>query len=139
MLKHNDWCTGLDYMEERLSYLALQGWYHVDSAKVFNLLSNTDKWRSTHRTHPIPLQTIHDEPFIRPISQQVYPRRETHVCRVCRSIKLASPRDASEDFGIPNFGQLFGAQIEEDWEHKVCGLMLGYDQNVVIDSILIKL
>ena len=26
MLKNNDWCTGLDYMEETLSYLALQGW-----------------------------------------------------------------------------------------------------------------
>ena len=25
MLKHNDRCTGLDYMEETLSYLALQG------------------------------------------------------------------------------------------------------------------
>ena len=36
MLKHND------YMEETLSYLALEGWYNVDSAKVFNLLSATD-------------------------------------------------------------------------------------------------
>jgi len=26
MLKHNDWCTGLDNMEETLSYLALKGW-----------------------------------------------------------------------------------------------------------------
>ena len=36
MLMHNDWCTGLDFMEETLSYLALQGWYDIDSAKVFN-------------------------------------------------------------------------------------------------------
>jgi len=42
MLKHNDRCTGLDYMEETLSYLALQGWYDIDSAKVFNLLSAAD-------------------------------------------------------------------------------------------------
>jgi len=52
---------------------------------------------------------------------------------------LTSPRDASEDVGIPNFGQLFQAQIEEDWGHKVCGLVLGYNQNVLIDGILIKL
>jgi len=26
MLKHNDRCTGLDYIEETLSYLALEGW-----------------------------------------------------------------------------------------------------------------
>jgi hypothetical protein len=26
MLKQNDWCTGLDNMEETLSYLALEGW-----------------------------------------------------------------------------------------------------------------
>jgi len=44
MLKHNDRCTGLDHMEETLSYLALEGWYDVDSGKVFNILSATDKW-----------------------------------------------------------------------------------------------
>jgi len=37
--KHNVRCNSLDYMEETLSYLALQGWYDIDSAKVFNLLS----------------------------------------------------------------------------------------------------
>ena len=47
MLKHNDRCTGLDYMEETLSYLALQGWYDIDSAKVFNLLSAAHKRRNT--------------------------------------------------------------------------------------------
>ena len=30
-------------------------------------------------------------------------------------------------------------QIEEDWGHKVSGLMLRYDQNVLIDSIFSKL
>jgi len=58
---------------------------------------------------------------------------------VCRSIKLASLRDAPEDFGIPNFGQQFCAQIEEDWGHEGSGLMLGYDQNVLLDSIFVKL
>jgi len=58
---------------------------------------------------------------------------------VCISIKLTSLRDASEDSGIPNFGQLFRAQIEEDCGPKVCGLMLGYDQNALFDSIFIKL
>jgi len=47
ILKDNDRCTGYDYMEETLSYLALQGWYDIDSANVFNLLSAADKWRNT--------------------------------------------------------------------------------------------
>jgi len=139
MLKHNDRCTSLDYMEETLSYLALQGWYDIDSAKVFNLLSATNKRRSTCRAHLLRLQTIEDEPIIRPVSQQLYHLRETHVHGVCRSIKLTSLRDASEDLRIPNFGQLFCAQIEEDWGHEVSGLVLGYDQNVLLDSIFIKL
>jgi len=139
MLKHNDRCTGLDYMEETLSHLALKGWYNIDSAKVFNLLSATDKRQSTRRAHLSRLPTFQDKPIIRPVSQQLYHLRETHVRRVCRSIKLTSLRDASEDFGIPNFGQLFWAQIEEDWRHEVSGLVLGYDQNVLIDSIFIKL
>jgi len=40
---------------------------------------------------------------------------------------------------MPNFGQLFHAQIEEDWGDVVSGLVLGYDQNVLLDSIFITL
>jgi len=139
MLKHNDPCTGLHYMEETLSYLALQGWYNIDSAKVFNLLSATNTWRSTCTAHLLRLQTIQDEPIIHPVLQQVYHLREMHVREVCRNIKWTSLRDGSEDFGIPNFGQLFRVQIEEDWGHKVRRLLLRYDQNVLLDSIFIKL
>jgi hypothetical protein len=42
MLMHNNRSTGLDYMEEILSYLALQGLYNIDLANAFNLLSATD-------------------------------------------------------------------------------------------------
>jgi hypothetical protein len=58
---------------------------------------------------------------------------------VCRSIKLTSLRDASEDFEVLNIGPPFCNEIEEDWGHKVCGLVLGYDQNVHIANTLIKL
>jgi hypothetical protein len=44
---HNDRCTGLDHIEETLSYLALQGWYDIDSEKDFNLLTATHQRRST--------------------------------------------------------------------------------------------
>jgi len=126
-------------MEETLSYLALEGWYGVDSAKVLNLLSATNKWRSTHQVHLLRLQTIQDEPIILLGSQQVYYLSETHVRQVCRGIKLTSLRDTSEDFRIPNFGQLFHVQIDEDRGPEVCGLVLGYDLNVLTDSIFIKL
>jgi len=139
MLKHNDWSTGLDYMEETLSYLALEGCYNIDSAKVSNLLSTIDKRRSTHRAHLLCLQTIQDEPILHAVLQQVYHLRDMHIHAVCRSIKLTSLRDASEDFGIPNIGQLFCAHIDEDWGPEVCGLVLRYDQNVLINSIFIKL
>jgi len=79
MLMHNDQCTGLHYMGETLSYLALQGWYTVDFAKVFNLLPATDNQLKTCRTHVLHLETIQDKPFIHPSSQQVYHPRETHV------------------------------------------------------------
>jgi hypothetical protein len=106
-------------MEETLSYLALEGWYDIDSAKVFNLLSATDKWRTTPRAHLLRLQTIQDDPIIRAVSQQVYHLREMHVRGVCRSIKLTALRDASEDSRIHKFGQLLRAQIDEDWGHNV--------------------
>jgi len=88
MLKHNDWSTALDYMEETLSYLALQGWYDIDAAKVFNLLSGADKRQNTRRAHLLRLQHCQDEPFFRPVSPQVNHLRETPVRGVCRSIKL---------------------------------------------------
>ena len=40
---------------------------------------------------------------------------------------------------FPTFGRLFHAQIEDDSGHEVIGLVLGYDQNVLLDSIFIKL
>jgi len=122
-----------------MSYLALEGWYDIDSAKNFDLRSATDIRRTTHRAHLLHLQTIPDEPIIHHSSQQVYHLRETHVCGVCRCIKLTSPRVESEDFGIPNYGQLFCAQIDQDWGHEFSGLVLGYDQKVLIDSICIEL
>jgi len=62
-----------------------------------------------------------------------------HVRWVCRSIKLTALRDASEDFGIFNFGVIFRLQINEDWGHDDSQLVLGYDQNVLLHSIFIKL
>jgi len=72
MLKHNDWCTGLDYIEETLSYLALQGWYDTDSAKVFNLLLAGGKRRNTCQANVLLLHNCQKEPFFRPVSQQVH-------------------------------------------------------------------
>ena len=139
MLKHNDWCTGLDYMEETLSYLAFQGWYDSDFAKDFNQVSAAEKQRNTRRAHLLRLHNCQKEPFFRPVSQQVHELREPHVRDMCRGIKLTSPRDASVDFGIPNFGQLSHIQIEDDWRHEVSGLVLGYDLNVLIYSVCIIL
>jgi len=118
MLMHNDQCTGREYVEETLSFLALQGWYDIDSERVFNLLSATVKQQSTPGAHLSRLQTIQYEPFIHSVPQQVYYLRETHVCKECRSIKLTSFRDAAEDFGFPNFGQLFHPQIERTGDPK---------------------
>jgi hypothetical protein len=94
-------------MVETLSYLALQGGYDVDSAKVFDLLSAADTRRSTYRAPLCCLKTFQEKPCICPVSQQVYHSRESHVRGVCRNVKFTSPRDASEDVGIPNFENLF--------------------------------
>ena len=58
---------------------------------------------------------------------------------MCRSIKLTSLSDASEEFGISNFGQLFYVQIKAEWRHEVRGQVLEYNQNVLIDGTFIKL
>jgi len=139
MLKYSDRCTALNYTEETPPYVALEGWYDIDSATVFNLLSTIDKLRSTLRANVLRLQTIEEEPFLVSLLLRVYHLGETHVHGVCRSVKLTSPRDASEDFGILNFGQLFRAEIDEEGGHEASGLALGYDENVLLDSIFIKL
>jgi hypothetical protein len=79
MLEHKNRCTDLVYMEETLSYLALQDWYTIDSAIFFNLLPTTDKPQSTHRAGMLCLYAIQDKPVICPVSQQVYHLREIHV------------------------------------------------------------
>jgi len=139
MLKQNDQCTGLNHMEGTLSYLALQGWNDMNCAKVLNLLSATDTRQYTGRAHLLLVQHCWEEPFLCPVLQQAHHLRETPVHGVCRSIKLTLFNDASADFEISNFQWLFHAQIEVDWWYEVCKLVLRYDQNVFIHSILIKL
>jgi len=125
MLKHNYWSTGLDYMERTLLYLALQGWYDIDSAKVYDLLSKANKWQNSHTAHHIRLQHCQDEPFFCPVLPRVYHLRGTHILKVCRSFKLTSPRDALEGSVFPNFGQRSRSPMEEDWGHEDSGLVLG--------------
>jgi hypothetical protein len=126
-------------MEETLTYVALQGWYDIESAKVVNLLSPANNPRNNCRAHLLHLQHCQNEPVICFVSPQVHDLREMHVRGVFSSIKLTSLGNASEDFGIPNFGQLFRTPIEAYWRHEVSGLVLGYDQKALLDSICIKL
>jgi len=135
MLKYNNGCTSLDYIKETLSHLALQGWYDIDFTKVFNLLYATNEWWSTCRACLLHLQHCQNEQFSCPVSQQIHHFSEAHVHKVYRSKKLTSLRDTSEDCGIPNVWQLFFAQLEGDFGHKVCWVVLGYDQNALKDSI----
>ena len=104
-----------------------------------NLLSTTDLWQNTRKALLLRLQHCEEEHFFCPVSQQVHHLRGSHICDACSSIKLTSLRNASGDVGIVKFGKVFCAQIEEDWGHKVYGLVLGYDQNALKDSIFIKL
>jgi hypothetical protein len=86
MCKHNDPCTGLDSIQMTLTYLALQGWYNIDSANVCNLLSAADKPRNTPLAHNLRLHYCQKEPLFRPVSQQVHRLIETHVHGVFRSL-----------------------------------------------------
>jgi len=91
------------------------------------------------QAHLLRLHHCQKEPCFRAISQQLHHLRETHIHGMCRSVKLTSLRVASVNFGIGNFGQLFCTQIEDDWGHEVSGLVLRYDQNVLIHSVFVKL
>ena len=48
-------------------------------------------------------------------------------------------RDIIEAFGISNGTQNIDAQITEDWEHNISRLVLGTYENILLDSIFIKL
>jgi len=138
MLKHNDRCTSFEYMAETLSYHALQGWYNIDSANIFNLLSAADKWRNTCRAYLLHLHHWQKEPFSPYHTRNIIWENLTSVA--CAEVfKLTSLRNGSVDSRIPNIWQLFRAQIEDNFVYEISGLVLRYDQNVVIDSIFIQL
>jgi len=139
MLQHNDRCTGHYYMDETLLCVALYSWYDIDSPDDFNQLPAAEKWQISCRPYLLHLQHCQEEPLFRHISQRVDHFSQTHVQQVGRSIKWTALKHASEYFRIPNFWQLFYAQIDENWGQKVCWLLLGYDQSVLIDCIFIKL
>jgi len=139
MLEHNIWVTGFDYTEETLFSLALQGWYDIDYANVFDLLPTTDKWQNTCRAHVLHPHHCQNVLVLFPVSPQVHYLREIDFHRVGRSIKLTTLRDTSVDFGTPKFVQLYSAHIEVDWGQSVCGLVLGYNQKILLDCIFITL
>jgi len=64
---------------------------------------------------------------------------EKPMSAACTEVSNQYLWDASVDFRIPIFGPLFRTQIEDDWGHKVSYLVLGYEQNVLIHSIIITL
>jgi hypothetical protein len=138
MRKHNDRSTSLNNMEETFSYLDLQSSYDIDSAKIMNLLSSAEKQWNTCRTHLVSFRHCKDKPFFRCMSSHVNFSRQPHFCAVCKSVKLTSLRDTSEDVWIPNTWQLFYSKIEDDWGRNVSGLVLAYDKNIRLDSLFSK-
>jgi len=60
-------------------YLCLQGWYDIDSAKVINLLSATNKWQNTCGVHYLGIWYCQDGQFFCPVLQQFHHVWETHV------------------------------------------------------------
>jgi hypothetical protein len=54
-------------------------------------------------------------------------------------VKLQSLPDVASDFEIPNLGKLFRAQIEEDWETEITGLVVGYNLKTLMDEVQMKL
>jgi hypothetical protein len=60
-----------------------------------------------------------------------------HIGGVGRIINSFTLRDVSDNIGIPTFGRLFRTQAEENCRLKFCTLVVGYNQNVLIDSIFI--
>jgi len=77
MLKHNDRCTILDYTEQTLSCLALQGWCNIDSAKVCYLPSAAEEQLNTRRAHRLRLHHCLEEAFSHRISQLVHHLTDT--------------------------------------------------------------
>jgi len=69
-LKPNDWCTGLDYMEETLPYLALEGWNDINLAKV----STHCPLLITGEVHAQPICYISKEFRTSPLSALYYSR-----------------------------------------------------------------
>ena len=134
LLKRNDQFTGLGNMK-KLSYLAIQGWSDIASTKVINLDSATHKWQNSFRACLLNLQHFLEKPVFHHVSQQIHHFSELHVCGLFRTINSLLLRDASVDSAIPIFWQLFCTQIDKDRRYEVHGLVFGYLQNALLDSL----
>jgi len=93
VLIHNNRYTRLDYLQKILLHYTLQGWNNTISAKVFHPLLTADIQRSNCRPYHLHHQHWQKESVFHHVSQKVHHLRDTPVCRVCRSLKLASLRD----------------------------------------------
>jgi len=73
------------------------------------------------------------------LTEQIPHAGEKLVHRDYRIIQQTSLRDAIVHFEIPNFGKPGLDEIREDWGYEGCRLALEYNQNVVTQSLSIKL
>jgi len=122
MLKHNDQCTGHHYMEELQSYPALPGWYNIESAKVFNILSITNKWQSTFTVHLLSLETIQHKPDLHRISQQVYDLRDTHV-HECAEVSIYPHLEMHQKIlEFQHLDSYFAHQLKRTWDSTLVDL-----------------
>jgi len=139
MLENSGWGIHFGYIVGMLSHLAFQGWYTIDSANNFTVLSATDRWWNSRYAHLSILQHCLHELLYHSISQQAKYMTETHVCGWYSSIKLTAIWDATEDFVISIIGQRFHIRIGDDLGHDICWLVFGYTHNVPLDHMFIGL
>jgi hypothetical protein len=73
------------------------------------------------------------------ISQQIHHLHETHASEGCRTIRCTLLRDVPNVCRFANLEQQFQVPVEERWGQEFGWLVLGYDQNVLLNNLFIEL
>ena len=125
VLRHNDRHTSLDYMHLNLRWLALNGWYTGDSARVLGLLTVEESKLLTRRARKKRAELQQPEPAVKPSLRPPCAFSYSAICAPSQMFKPLPIGDASSVFRIPTLAVLLRMYLNAQWGRDAVHLIWG--------------
>ena len=122
---HNNRHTALDYIQQTLQCLALQGWHDKDSTATLNLIRAAEKQRYTRHAQRNRILAGESELLFRPELSHLQTYQLSRICALSPTCKRISISQAATLFNIPTLSTQIRYFLYRIWGHDAVSLLWG--------------